>query len=58
MVGGIPLAWNLAGSMIGYYGYTEEYEVGEKLHALSNFSESMHRAGHPVPDIYLLIGNL
>ena len=27
VIGGIPLAWNLAGAIIGYYGYTEDYEV-------------------------------
>ncbi len=25
--GAIPFAWNLAGSIIMYYGYTAEYEV-------------------------------
>lgn len=27
IVGGIPIVWNLAGSMMGYYGYSQDYEV-------------------------------
>ena len=27
MIGAIPLAWNLAGSMTGHFGLTQEYEV-------------------------------
>ena len=27
VVGAIPLAWNLAGSMIAYFGFSADYEV-------------------------------
>ena len=31
LVGAIPLAWNLAGAIIGYYGYTKDYEVRDSV---------------------------
>lgn len=27
VIGGIPIVWDFAGSIIGRYGYTQDYEV-------------------------------
>ena len=35
LIGGIPILWSLAGSMMGQYGYGQEYEVCNTLCVLN-----------------------